>query len=208
MRLNHKARSAIVILAGLLPALMAAGHADAATRARARGTVESLDGSTLKLKTLDGKEFTVTLSPDWSARGRYKVTAADIKPGDFVGIASQATDSGVNGALEVVVFPASMKGTGEGDRPWFAKPNSSMTNATVTSAVKSVDGPTLTLTYKGGEKKISISEGTPIVTLGPATKDQVKAGASVLVSGDSTGDTTITSKMVEVDETGPLPATN
>jgi hypothetical protein len=207
MGLNGKTRSAIVIMAGLLPALVMADGADAATRARVRGTVESLDGATLKVKSQDGKEVIVTLSPDWIARGRYNVSASDIKPGDFVGIASQATDSGVNGALEVVVFPPAMKGTGEGDRPWFAKPNSSMTNATVTNAVKSVDGPTLTLTYKGGEKKISIPAGTPIVTLGTASKDDVKAGASVLVSGDSTGDNAISSKMVEVNEAGPLPKT-
>ena len=207
MGLNGRTRSAIVIMAGLLPALVMAGSADAATRARVRGTVESLDGATLKVKSQDGKEVTVTLSPDWIARGRYNVSASDIKPGDFVGIASQQTDSGVNGALEVVVFPPAMKGTGEGDRPWFAKPNSSMTNATVTSAVKSVDGPTLTLTYKGGEKKISIPQGTPIVTLGTASKDDVKAGASVLISGDSTGENAISSKMVEVNEAGPLPKT-
>lgn len=199
--------SAIVIMAGLLPALLLAGGADAATRARVRGTVESLNDTTLKIKSQDGREVTVSLSPDWIARGRYNVSASDIKPGDFVGIASQQTDSGVNGALEVVVFPPSMKGTGEGDRPWFAKPNSSMTNATVTNAVKSVDGPTLTLTYKGGEKKISIPPGTPIVTLGTASKDDVKAGASVLVSGDSTGENAISSKMVEVNEAGPLPKT-
>ncbi len=40
-----------------------------------------------------------------------------IKPGDFVGIANEPTDSGVAGAIEVVIFPASMKGTGEGDAP-------------------------------------------------------------------------------------------
>lgn len=205
MALNRMAAGSLVIIAGLLPALILASQADAATRARVRGTVESLDGNALKIKSQDGKDFTVTLSSDWSTRGRYKVTAADIKPGDFVGIASQPTASGVNGALEVVVFPASMKGTGEGDRAWFAKPNSSMTNATVTNAVKSVDGPTLTLTYKGGERKIAIPPGTPIVTLGPAKKEDVKPGASVLVSGDGTGDTTISSKMVEVEESGPLP---
>ena len=138
---------------------------DAAERVKVRGTVESLDGDTLKVKSRDGKDLTVALKSGLNVGGVVQAAVDDIKPGDFVGIASQPTDSGVNGALEVVVFPASMKGTGEGDRPWFAKPNSSMTNATVTSAVKSVDGPTLTLTYKGGEKKIAIPEGTPIVTL-------------------------------------------
>ena len=76
--------------------------------------MESLDGNTLKLKTQQGKEVTVTLSADWGVRGRYKVMASDIKPGDFVGIASQPTDTGVNGALEVVVFPAFHEGDRRG----------------------------------------------------------------------------------------------
>jgi len=204
---KQQTKSIAAMIAGVLTVFSFAHDSQAATRTRVRGTVESLDGSTLKVKTQDGKEVTVSLGSDWAARGRYKVTATDIKPGDFVGIASQPTDSGVNGALEVVVFPASMKGTGEGDRPWFAKPNSSMTNATVTNAVKSVDGPTLTLTYKGGEKKISIPAGTPIVTLGPASKGEVRAGATVLVSGDSNSDGSISSKQVDVEESGPLPPT-
>lgn len=205
--MRPKQKGSIAVIAGLLAAICFVDNATAATRIRVQGIVESLDGSVLKVKTKDGRQVSVALAADWAARGRYKVTAADIKPGDFVGIASQPTDSGVNGALEVVVFPASMKGTGEGDRPWFAKPNSSMTNATVTNAVRSVDGPTLTLTYKGGERKISIPQGTPIVTLGPATRDDVKAGASVLVSGDSNSDGSVSSKQIDVEESGPLPPT-
>jgi hypothetical protein len=205
--MRPKQKKAMAMIAGVMAAITFVHDAAAATRTRVRGTIESVDGSMLHVQTPDGKQVSVALAPDWVARGRYEVTATDIRPGDFVGIASQPTDSGVNGALEVVVFPASMKGTGEGDRPWFAKPNSSMTNATVTNAVKSVDGPTLTLTYKGGEKKIAIPEGTPIVTLGPASKEDVKVGATVLVSGDSNGDGSISSKQVDVEEKGPLPPT-
>jgi hypothetical protein len=70
----------------------------------------------------------------------------------------------------VLIFPAAMKGTGEGNRPWDLKPNSSMTNATVAKAVKSVDGHSVTLTYQGKEKTISIADDTPIVTFTSAGK--------------------------------------
>lgn len=203
-RKQHVKR-AFAVAVGIIAALAFAHDSLAAERVRVRGTVESLDGETLKLKTRDDKRVTVVLKTDWSVRGRFKVSAADIKPGDFVGIASEPTSSGVNGALEVVIFPVAMKGTGEGDRPWSGKPNSSMTNATVANAVKSVDGPTLTLTYRGGEKKISIPQGTPVVTLGPATKDDIKTGASVLISGENDGDGAISSKLVEVDKGGIAP---
>ena len=62
--------------------------------------------------------------------------SGDIKVGVFVGIASAPAADGSEGALEVVIFPAALKGTGEGSRPWnLSKPNSSMTNATVADAV-------------------------------------------------------------------------
>ena len=63
---------------------------------------------------------------------------------------------GETGAIEVLIFPPAMKGTGEGSYPWDLKPKSAMTNGTVLNAVKDVDGRTLTVSYKGQEKKISI----------------------------------------------------
>jgi hypothetical protein len=202
---NHLTKGALALAAGTMMVLAVIQGAQAAERTRVRGTVESLDGDVLKVKNRDGKAVTVTLKSGWAVTGVIKASAAEIKPGDFVGIASQPTDSGVNGAIEVVVFPAAMKGTGEGDRPWDAKPNSSMTNATVANVVTAVSGPTLTLTYKGGQKKISIPDGTPVVTLGAATKDDLKPGAAVFISGDSTGDGAVSSDRVLVGTNGLVP---
>ena len=108
--------------------------AQAADKARVRGVVESLSGDTLTVKSREGKDVTIKLKSGWAVNGIVNASVTDIKPGDFVGIASVPTDSGVNGALEVLIFPAAMKGTGEGDYGWDLKPKSSMTNATVASA--------------------------------------------------------------------------
>lgn len=205
MNRNRFTKGAFALATGAIMTLAIGQGAHAAERVRVRGTVESIDGDTLKVKARDGKDVTVMLKAGWAVTGVVKASAADIKPGDFVGIASQPTDSGVNGALEVVVFPAAMKGTGEGDRPWDLKPNSSMTNATVANAVTSVNGPTLTLTYKGGQKKISIPDGTPVVTFGAATKDDIKAGATVFINGESTGDGVVSSDRVVVGTNGVVP---
>ncbi|HEY1783573.1 MAG TPA: hypothetical protein VGG79_24650 [Roseiarcus sp.] len=156
--------------------------AQAAETVHVRGAVVSLDGSTLTVKTREGPDAAVALKPGWKVAGVTKASVEDIKPGDFVGIASLPTAAGGDGAIEVVVFPPAMKGTGEGSYPWDLKPKSSMTNATVTNAVKGVDGRTLNLSYSGGkEKKISIPDGVPIVTFGPATQADVKPGAMVFV---------------------------
>ena len=179
--------------------------AQAADKARVRGVVESLSGDTLMVKSREGKDVTIKLKSGWAVNGIVNASVTDIKPGDFVGIASVPTDSGINGALEVLIFPAAMKGTGEGDYGWDLKPKSSMTNATVASAVTSVNGPTLSLTYKGGEKKISIPPGTPVVTFGTATKDDIKPGAGVIINGTAAGDNTVESDRVLVGINGVIP---
>ena len=85
-------------------------------------------------------------------------------------------------ALEVLVFPEAMRSTGEGHREWDLMPESTMTNATVASTVGKVDGETLDLTYKGGAQKVLVPPGTPIVTLAPATRADLKPGARVVVN--------------------------
>jgi hypothetical protein len=56
-------------------------------------------------------------------------------------------------ALEVHIFPEAMRGTGEGHYSWDLRPKSTMTNTSVDQVVTAVDGQTLTLKYKDGEKK-------------------------------------------------------
>ena len=138
--------------------------------------------------------------------GVAKASLEDIKPGDFVGIASLPTSSGGDGAVEVLVFPPAMKGTGEGSYPWDLKPKSTMTNATVTNAVKGVDGRTLDLSYSGGkEKKISIPDGVPIVTFGPATEADLKPGATVFVPAQRGDDGALAAGFVAVGTNGVNP---
>jgi hypothetical protein len=205
MNSKQMMKGALALAAGLMISAAATQVAQAADKARVRGVVESLNGDTLMVKSREGKDVTIMLKSGWAVNGIVKASVSDIKTGDFVGIASQPTDSGVNGALEVLIFPAAMKGTGEGDYGWDLKPKSSMTNATVASAVTSVNGPTLSLKYKGGEKKISIPDGTPIVTFGAATKADVKPGAGVIINGTTTSDGMVESDRVIVGLNGVIP---
>ena len=112
----------------------------AAENVRVRGTIVGLEGSTLTVKTREGPNAMLMLKPGWKMAGVAKASVEDIKPGNFVGIASLPTAAGGDGAVEVLVFPPAMKGTGEGSYPWDLKPKSTMTNATVTNAVKGVEG--------------------------------------------------------------------
>lgn len=186
--------------------IAALSPAQAAETVHVRGAVVSLDGSTLTVKTREGPNAAVALKPGWKVAGVTKASAGDIKPGDFVGIASLPTTAGGDGAIEVLVFPPAMKGTGEGSYPWDLKPKSSMTNATVTNAVKGVEGRTLDLSYSGGkEKKISIPDDVPIVTFGPATQADVKPGAMVFVPAQRSADGALAAGFVAVGANGVNP---
>ena len=104
-----------------------------------------------------------------------------------------------------MVFPAALKGTGEGDRPWDLQPNSRMTNGTVAD-VTDVNGRTVTLTYDNGQKKqIAIPQTTPIVTFARAMPADLKPGATVFVSAERGSDGTLTSARVVVGNHGVVP---
>ena len=92
------------------------GAAAAADNVRVRGTVSAFDGSTLTVKTREGQSDAIKLTAGWKVSGVAKASLGDIKVGDFVGVASAPTADGSEGALEVVIFPAALKGTGEGSR--------------------------------------------------------------------------------------------
>jgi hypothetical protein len=189
-----------------LVGVAAVSPAQAAENVRVRGTIVSVDGSTLTVKTREGPTSALALKPGWKVVGVAKASIEDIKPGDFVGIASLPSATGGDGAIEVLVFPPAMKGTGEGSYPWDLKPKSSMTNATVTNAVNDVEGRTLTLSYSGGgEKKIAVADGIPIVTFGPATEADLKPGATVFVPAQRGDDGALAAGFVVVGTNGVNP---
>ena len=90
---------------------------------------------------------------------------------------------GLPTAVEVHVFPENMRGTGEGSRPYDLKPNSTMTNATVSESVVGNDGHTLLVKYKDGEKKVLVTPDTPIVTFVAGEKSELKPGAKIIIMG-------------------------
>ncbi|MET0222394.1 MAG: hypothetical protein ABW213_17230 [Tardiphaga sp.] len=179
--------------------------AQAADTVRVRGTVESVDGAKLMVKTREGTSTTIKLNDNWKVTGVAKASLNDIKPGDFVGIASLPKSRGGDGAIEVLVFPAAMKGTGEGSYPWDLKPNSTMTNATVTNAVKDVDGRNITVNYQGKEKTISVADDTTVVTFAPAAVADLKPGMTVFVPSQKAEDGTLSTGNVVAGTNGIVP---
>jgi hypothetical protein len=77
--------------------------------------------------------------------------------------------------------PEAMRGTGEGHYPWDLQPKSTMTNANVEQVVTGVDGHTLTVKYKDGDKKIIVPPDVPIVTFAPGDKADLRPGTKIFI---------------------------
>ena len=205
MQLSKSLKFATFAFATALATLAASTPALAADGVRVRGTVVSVTGDTLLVKSREGADVSIKLNMGWKAGGIAKAKLADIKQGDFVGIASLPGASGPDGALEVLIFPPAMRGTGEGSYGWDLKPNSSMTNGAVSEAVQSVDGTTVNVVYHGQSKKIAIAPNTPIVTFAPAVNADVKPGAVVFVPADRAEDGKLSTTRVVVGKDGLVP---
>jgi hypothetical protein len=149
---------------------------------RIRGTIESIDGPVYTVKNRDGAEMKLTISDPGLYVAVVKSAMADIKPGMFVGATGMTQPDGSQKAIEVHIFPESMRGTGEGHYDWDLKPNSKMTNANVEQTVAGVDGPILTVKYKDGEKKVVVTAETAVVAFAVGDRNDLKPGTKVYVS--------------------------
>ena len=128
----------------------------------------------------------------------------DIQAGSYIGTAAIPQPDGSQKALEVHVFPPAMAGTGDGHRAFDLAPNSTMTNGTVGDLVVS-NGRTLTLKYKGGEKKIIVPDDVPIVNLLPGDKSLLKVGTKVVMFAKKDADGSLSAGFISAGKDGVTP---
>jgi hypothetical protein len=194
--------------------------------AHIRGTIVSATPDTLTVKTSQGN---VSVAMDASTRiaGVVPSSADQIRAGTFVGIANVPGAAGAS-ALEVVVFPEAMKGTGLGDYPWDLAPqgpqtaqSSAMTNGTVKSSTggavattsamtngtvkntSNAGGLVLTVDYGQGEKTIQVPANAPVVGIVPADRSKLVPGAHVFVSTKKDSPNSAASVAVGINGTVP-----
>jgi hypothetical protein len=170
-----------------------------------RGTVRLLDGQNLVVISREGQVVTVLLAKDVKVSTVAKVDLAAIKPGDFVGTAAVPGTDGRLHAQEVVVFPESLRGAGEGHRPWDLTPDSTMTNATVAEVVAAAKGRRLRLDYKGGSQELEVAPDAPIVTLASGDIGLVKPGTIVFILATKKADGTLEADRLVVGKDGVDP---
>lgn len=191
-------------------ALAATGTAE-----RVRGTIASTTANSVTVDTYADKPVTVAVTGNTTYLKVEKSNLKKIGKGGFIGTATKNV-GGTQVALEVVIFPPSMRGTGEGHYAWDkipdttlsggAQTSSSMTNGNVSAvstsvptvnstmtngdvaASRSQGGVThLVVTYKGGHQDVLVPPTAPIVTFRPGTKALVTKGNDVFIKATRTG---------------------
>jgi len=185
----------------------AIADAQPAPTVRLRGTIEKADGNVLALKTADGTAVSLMLANDAQVVAVVKASMADIKENTFLGSAAMPQTDGTQKALEVHIFPEQMRGTGEGHRPYAPVANSTMTNGTASGAtVTGVEGATITVKYKDGEKKIIVPPGIPIVRYEIGSLADLKPGAYFKVlAATKKSDGTFEASRINVGRDGVVP---
>ncbi len=193
---------AAAIVLGVTPAL-----AQNASVASSRATIQTIsaDGSALKVHTRAGEDQTIHLKDKTRFVLVVPATLAEVKPGSFIGVAALPGEGSELKAMEVHIFPESMRGTGEGFRPFDLAPKSSMTNGAISARVDAATGPKLTVTYKGGEQTIVVDPKTPIVAFEPGAKADLKPGAAIIARGPKQADGSIDAAFVLIGKDGLVP---
>ena len=218
-------KSAVYVLSiGCLLALAGSAHGET-SRERIHGDVIALRGHDLELKAGAGQIVRVRLADHVRVSARSAANLGAIAPGAFIGTTAIPQPDGTLSAVEVHIFPESMRGTGEGYRPMDAMPGGTMTNATVTNVAAtgkagarntmtnatvanvaaSGPGRRITLKYKGGEKTVVVGTSVPVVMIEPGDASMLVPGAHVLVTATKRPDGSLVSERVAVGRNGLVP---
>ena len=108
--------------------------------------------------------------------------STDSQPDSFIGTAAVPQADGSLKALEVHVFAASLRGTGEGHSPWESADGkiNTMTNGTIGKLVNA-NGRTLTVKYGDRQKNVIVPDDTPVVTINPGDRGLLKPGTHIVL---------------------------
>ncbi|MCA4824594.1 MAG: hypothetical protein KJJ56_14565 [Serratia rubidaea] len=176
-------RIAGLLLSGLLMCSgIAAAQMPGKVIAPLRGTIDQVSDNSLQLTDRNGEKVSVKLNDQTKVLSVSKGSTADIKPDSFIGTAAVPQADGSLKALEVHVFAASLRGSGEGHSPWQSADGKvdTMTNGTVGKLVNA-NGRTLTVNYNNQQKTVIVPDGTPIVTLDPGDRSLLQPGTHIVL---------------------------
>jgi hypothetical protein len=185
----------------LLLLLLVTTAAFAQAPTRVRGTITSLEGDVLSVKSREGKELKIQLAPDAQVALTKKASAADFKTGAYVGVTSV---KGPDGRLVARRVHALGPQVPQMHGAWDSIPDSMMTNATLDATAQVGAGTELVLKNKDGEQKILVTPQTEYYTFAPGTRADLKPGETIF-TGAAQKDGKLVAQRVTVSKDGVKP---
>jgi hypothetical protein len=173
--------------------------------ARLRGTIDAVSGDSVEVTLRGGNKVHVAVPAN--VRTTYVIPAkmSDIQPNSYIGTAAAPQPDGSLKALEVQVFPPSMRGRGEGHRPYDLEGGAStMTNGTIGTLVGTKDR-VATVKYGNEEKKVLIPDDVPVISYEPTDRTALKPGAKVIINGQRSADGAVTAASISIGKDGLTP---
>ncbi len=207
------AMTALWLTAAMAVALSPPAAAQQMPTQHVRGQITAADDSSITVKTREGATVRLALASDLSVTSLMKAAFSDVKVGSYVGIAAEpirpaprtVQGSGekapTHNALDLLIFPESMKGTGEGHRKWDLTPDSTMTNGTIYD----LEDRLLSIRFKGNERDMYVPSKAPVVKIGPGDKGLLKPGAHIFAVAQKGADGTLTAQRISVGRDGLVP---
>ncbi len=168
------------------------------------GTVSAVTPTEVDVTGKDGTVSKITLGDKSRYTWTMPLKIEDIKVGSYIGAGAMKDGKGGNTAVEITVFPESARGVAEGFSQWNQGPDSTMTNGTV-SQVVGTGNKVLTVTYKGGQQSVTLSDTTPVTTFETADVTALTVGAHVVVRAVKNDDGSLTAGFVSVGKDGFVP---
>jgi len=168
----------------LLFLLLATTAAFAQAPTRVRGTITAVDGDVLSVKSRDGRDMKIQLTPDAQVVTTKAATMTDFKPGSYVGVTSV---KGPDGRLVARRVHALGPQVPQMHGPWDSMPDSMMTNANIEGSAQVSGGNELTLRYKDGEQKILVTPDTQFFVFVPGSRADLKTGETIFAGARNEG---------------------
>jgi hypothetical protein len=163
-------------------AAMAAPHGQ-----RIRGTIESSNNSSLTVHSRHGKNVPVKLNHNTKYAYVVKSSLSKVDPNTYIGVATHKVRGSLI-ALEVVVFPPSMRGMGEGHYPWdriqgTVKSGGGMTSSQMTNGTVKMTNGNVKMTngnVKMTNGNVKMTNGKAKLTNGNVKSSHGQSGAKVI----------------------------
>jgi hypothetical protein len=169
-----------------LAAFLACGSAfaQASGNFNVLGSVDAVTATSITVTAEGGgAPETFKLAPNYLVLQNKPATLADIKPDDFVASAAVHGTDGKLHSTELRIFPAAMRGLGEGQRPMNDARAQVMTNAVVTGTALADGSNHLKVKFAGGESELTVDPGIPVTRIDTVDPGLVRPGAHVRVQG-------------------------